>query len=55
MNTKDVMYVFDAKNTTIGKDVVVVKDGSEIEEREDALVLHYADNFEQYIAENINE
>ncbi len=49
MNNKDVMYVFDAKNTTIGKDVIVVKDGSEIEEREDALVLHYADNFEQYI------
>ena len=49
MNNKDVMYVFDVKNTTIGKDVVVVKDGCEIEERENALVLHYADNFEQYI------
>ena len=46
---KDIMYVFDAKNTTIGKDVIVVKDGCEIEERENALVLHYADDFEQYI------
>ena len=49
MNNNEIMYVFDKKNTTIGKDVIVVKDGCEIEEREDALVLHYADNFEQYI------
>ena len=45
MNNNEIMYVFDKKNTTIGKDVIVVKDGCEIEEREDALVLHYTDNF----------